>query len=105
MPTYDQAVQDLTNAATRLGEAAQKYGDARKEQDRAHDDTVEAYEKWRDEAPPSEKTMAALRKAQAEENAAIHDANVAEDALRVAALSFSAAMAEFLSTIAVLSAH
>ncbi|MGH2711162.1 MAG: hypothetical protein ACRDH9_08175 [Actinomycetota bacterium] len=105
VPKLDRALRDLSSKAAELSEAAEKYGKVRKAQDRAHEKTVEAYEEWRDETPPSEATMQRLRKAQAKENSAIHDSNVAEDALRAAASAFSTALAEFFSAVSQATSH
>lgn len=105
MSDLDQAAQALGAAAAALGRVAAKYGAARKHQDDRHEKTVDAHDDWLEETPPSEKVNKRLRECLAKENAAIHDTNVAEDALRDAIAAFNAALQAFQAAALAATSH
>lgn len=105
MTGFDQAVQELNTSAAALGQAATRYGEKRKEQERAHDRTMKAHDKWLATDGLDPAANEELRNAQADENARKRGADDAEEALRSAAIAFSRALADFIAALATLAAR
>lgn len=105
MSELDHALSALTKSGGDLGRAAKAYGEARRIQDQRHENTEAMHRAFLADTPPTQQATDNLRDAQSRENGAIHDTNVAEDALRGAAEAFAAALAAFQAAVADATRH